>query len=151
MLLRLAHRLPNQVHYGTPRVSSRRTLSRLLGPLGVDHAATAAASGLVPSSRHYASQRQRASHQDRVFAIRREDNTVWERRAPLAPSHVRELVKKGIKVILQPSNRRAFSMTVSAFHTQCWGKERVGTRRSKFRVLCSIGDAIDVGIVLIRT
>lgn len=55
--------------------------------------------------------RHRHGHQDRTFAIRREDNTVWERRAPLAPNHIRELVKKGIKVIVQPSNRRAFSMT----------------------------------------
>ena len=33
---------------------------------------------------------------------------MWERRAPLAPQHVRKLVKKGIKVIVQPSNRRAY-------------------------------------------
>ena len=39
---------------------------------------------------------------------RREDQSVWERRAPLAPQHVRKLVKKGIKVIVQPSNRRAY-------------------------------------------
>ena len=39
---------------------------------------------------------------------RREDQSVWERRAPLAPQHVCKLVKKGIKVIVQPSNRRAY-------------------------------------------
>ena len=43
-----------------------------------------------------------------AFVPRREDQSVWERRAPLAPQHVRKLVKKGIKVIVQPSNRRAY-------------------------------------------
>ena len=47
-----------------------------------------------------------------VMAIRRETINVWERRAPLAPHHVRKLIKKGIKVIVQPSNRRAYSMQV---------------------------------------
>ncbi len=47
-----------------------------------------------------------------TLAIRREDATVWERRAPLAPSHVNKLVKEGYKVIVQPSNRRAYSMQV---------------------------------------
>ena len=44
----------------------------------------------------------------RVLAIRREDQSVWERRAPLAPAHVAQLVKRGVKVIVQPSNRRAY-------------------------------------------
>ena len=48
----------------------------------------------------------------KVMAIRREDNSVWERRAPLGPSHVRQLVKAGAKVIVQPSNRRAYPMQV---------------------------------------
>ena len=39
---------------------------------------------------------------------------MWERRAPLAPSHVRKLVRKGIKVIVQPSNRRAYPMQAYA-------------------------------------
>jgi hypothetical protein len=30
-----------------------------------------------------------------ILAIRREDASIWERRAPLAPHHVRKLVKKG--------------------------------------------------------
>ena len=55
-----------------------------------------------------------------VMAIRRETINVWERRAPLAPHHVRKLVKKGIKVIVQPSNRRAYSMQVKlGFKTAC--------------------------------
>nr|XP_023029105.1 alpha-aminoadipic semialdehyde synthase, mitochondrial isoform X2 [Leptinotarsa decemlineata] len=46
----------------------------------------------------------------KTIAIRREDQSVWERRAPFAPSHVRKLVKRGVKVIVQPSNRRAYPM-----------------------------------------
>ena len=48
-----------------------------------------------------------------VLAIRRETINVWERRAPLSPRHVRKLVKDGIKVIVQPSNRRAYNMQVT--------------------------------------
>ncbi|GAU93378.1 hypothetical protein RvY_05330 [Ramazzottius varieornatus] len=49
------------------------------------------------------------SHQP-IMAIRREDQSVWERRAPLAPNHVRKLVRQGVKVLVQPSNRRAYPM-----------------------------------------
>ncbi|XP_051978790.1 alpha-aminoadipic semialdehyde synthase, mitochondrial-like isoform X2 [Xyrauchen texanus] len=42
-----------------------------------------------------------------VIAIRREDLTVWESRAPLAPRHVREITAAGHKVLVQPSNKRA--------------------------------------------
>ncbi|XP_045474801.1 alpha-aminoadipic semialdehyde synthase, mitochondrial [Harmonia axyridis] len=56
----------------------------------------------VISKRNYASKK--------VMAIRREDQSIWERRAPFAPTHVRKLVKQGIKVIVQPSNRRAYPM-----------------------------------------
>ena len=49
-----------------------------------------------------------------VIDYNREDQSVWERRAPLAPSHVRKLVRKGIKVIVQPSNRRAYPMQAYA-------------------------------------
>jgi alpha-aminoadipic semialdehyde synthase len=52
----------------------------------------------------------------KVIAIRREDQSIWERRAPLAPKQVRKLiVKDGFKVIVQPSNRRAFQMPVTIF------------------------------------
>ena len=44
------------------------------------------------------------------MGIRREDINVWERRAPLAPQHVKELTDKGIKVLVQPSTRRAYTM-----------------------------------------
>jgi len=49
-----------------------------------------------------------ASHIGGIVAIRREDQSVWERRAPLGPSQVRDLVKAGVKVLVQPSNRRAY-------------------------------------------
>lgn len=44
------------------------------------------------------------------MAIRREDINVWERRAPISPAHVAELANKGIKVLVQPSTRRAYTM-----------------------------------------
>jgi glycosyltransferase involved in cell wall biosynthesis len=47
----------------------------------------------------------------KVIAIRREDQSLWERRAPLSPNHVRKLVNKnGFRVLIQPSNRRAFQI-----------------------------------------
>lgn len=48
----------------------------------------------------------------RVMAIRREDQSVWERRAPLSPSNVRRLTRAGVKVIVQSSNRRAYPLQV---------------------------------------
>ncbi|CAG9856321.1 unnamed protein product [Phyllotreta striolata] len=54
--------------------------------------------------------RRYGTSKDKIIAIRREDQSIWERRAPFAPSHVRKLVKKGVKVIVQPSNRRAYPM-----------------------------------------
>lgn len=47
-----------------------------------------------------------------MIAIRREDQSVWERRAPFAPHHVKRLSRKGVTVLLQPSNRRAYPMQV---------------------------------------
>ncbi|KAI1292843.1 Alpha-aminoadipic semialdehyde synthase, mitochondrial [Halotydeus destructor] len=46
----------------------------------------------------------------RTLAIRREDASIWERRAPLAPKHVRKLTKRGVRVLVQPSNRRAYPL-----------------------------------------
>jgi len=43
------------------------------------------------------------------IGIRREDKNKWERRVPLTPRHVAELVKKGFEVVVQPSPIRAFS------------------------------------------
>lgn len=43
-----------------------------------------------------------------TVAIRREDQSIWERRAPLAPVHVEKLTKRGVRVLIQPSNRRAY-------------------------------------------
>ncbi|KAM4572882.1 alpha-aminoadipic semialdehyde synthase, mitochondrial isoform 1-T2 [Odontesthes bonariensis] len=50
---------------------------------------------------------RRYEHHRAVVAIRREDVNPWERRAPLAPRHVKELTNNGIKVLVQPSDRRA--------------------------------------------
>ncbi|XP_067091599.1 alpha-aminoadipic semialdehyde synthase, mitochondrial isoform X1 [Osmerus mordax] len=50
---------------------------------------------------------RRYEHRKSVMAIRREDINVWERRAPLAPRHIREITAAGHKVLVQPSNRRA--------------------------------------------
>uniref|UniRef100_A0AAZ3SW39 Saccharopine dehydrogenase (NAD(+), L-glutamate-forming) n=1 Tax=Oncorhynchus tshawytscha TaxID=74940 RepID=A0AAZ3SW39_ONCTS len=63
---------------------------------------------------------RRYEHHKRVMAIRREDINVWERRAPLAPRHVKEIVHAGHKVLVQPSNRRAIHENVSE-HC-CWVK-----------------------------
>ncbi|EGW06535.1 Alpha-aminoadipic semialdehyde synthase, mitochondrial [Cricetulus griseus] len=41
------------------------------------------------------------------MALRREDVNAWERRAPLAPKHIKGITKLGYKVLIQPSNRRA--------------------------------------------
>lgn len=45
-----------------------------------------------------------------VVAIRREDASIWERRAPLAPYHVEKLTKQGVRILIQPSNRRAYPL-----------------------------------------
>lgn len=45
-----------------------------------------------------------------VLGIRREESSVWERRAPLSPNHVQSLVSRGAKVVIQPSSRRAYTM-----------------------------------------
>lgn len=42
------------------------------------------------------------------IGIRAEDKNEWERRAPLTPAHVRELVSGGQKIHVQPSDRRIF-------------------------------------------
>jgi hypothetical protein len=48
-----------------------------------------------------------------VIGIRRETINAWERRAPISPDHVRQLVSKGIRVLVQPMNRRVHAMWVS--------------------------------------
>jgi len=50
----------------------------------------------------------------KILAIRREDQSVWERRAPLSPANVRKLVGRGARVLVQPSNRRAYPMQAYA-------------------------------------
>ena len=56
----------------------------------------------------------------RVMAIRREDyGSQWERRAPLNPVQVKALVEQGVKVLVQPSNRRAYPVQVSGLNWTC--------------------------------
>jgi saccharopine dehydrogenase (NAD+, L-lysine-forming) len=43
-----------------------------------------------------------------IIGIRREDKNEWERRVPLAPRHVKDLVGKGFDVHVQPSEIRIF-------------------------------------------
>lgn len=43
-----------------------------------------------------------------MLGIRREDKNEWERRAPLTPDHVAELVQRGLAIAVQPSAKRAF-------------------------------------------
>jgi alpha-aminoadipic semialdehyde synthase len=43
------------------------------------------------------------------IGIRREDKNQWERRVPLTPEQVKQLVGRGIEVVVQPSPIRAFS------------------------------------------
>jgi len=43
-----------------------------------------------------------------VIGIRREDKNEWERRVPLAPRHVKDMVSKGFAVHIQPSEIRVF-------------------------------------------
>ena len=45
-----------------------------------------------------------------TLAIRRETINVWERRAPLAPHHVKEIIESGTDVLVQPSTRRSHYM-----------------------------------------
>lgn len=45
-----------------------------------------------------------------TLAITREESSVWERRAPINPSHVHSLIKNNVKVLIQPSTRRAYSI-----------------------------------------
>ena len=45
-----------------------------------------------------------------IIGLRREDKNPWEKRVPLIPSHIRELVKdQGLKFIVQPSPIRIFA------------------------------------------
>ena len=65
--------------------------------------------GVSAASRHAMA----ASSQAPTLGVRREDGNPWERRAPIAPTHVRQLIQQGIRVLVQPSNRRAYPIQVS--------------------------------------
>jgi saccharopine dehydrogenase (NAD+, L-lysine-forming) len=42
------------------------------------------------------------------IGIRREDKNEWERRVPLTPDHVKDLIQHGVDVFVQPSRIRVF-------------------------------------------
>ncbi len=42
------------------------------------------------------------------IGVRREDRSIWERRVPVVPDHVKELRDEGIDVVVQPSDIRIF-------------------------------------------
>eukprot|EP01045_Picozoa_sp_COSAG04_P048082 COSAG04_NODE_18265_length_447_cov_0.804598_1_plen_94_part_01 len=44
-----------------------------------------------------------------TLGIVRESYSKWERRAPLTPAHVGQLVSQGVRVLVQPCDRRVFS------------------------------------------
>ncbi len=44
-----------------------------------------------------------------ILAIREEDKSVWEKRAPIVPEDVEKLVKKGYRVLVEPSSHRVFN------------------------------------------
>lgn len=60
------------------------------------------------STARWASSVAYAGRGQPCLGIRRETINAWERRAPLAPGHVKKLSKGGVRVLIQPSNRRAF-------------------------------------------
>ncbi|MDP2304139.1 MAG: hypothetical protein Q8N03_17150 [Ignavibacteria bacterium] len=43
------------------------------------------------------------------IGIRREDINLFEKRAPLTPDHVKQLVERNISIVVQPSNERVFN------------------------------------------
>ena len=45
----------------------------------------------------------------RAIGLLAEAYSKWERRAPLTPSHVEQLVKSGVDVLVQPSTKRVFT------------------------------------------
>ena len=50
---------------------------------------------------------------DKIYkvGIRRQNKSVWERRAPLSPCHVKDILEteKDIQIIVQPCKKRVFS------------------------------------------
>ena len=52
-----------------------------------------------------------SSQQTGTIGIVREESYLWERRAPLSPLQVGQLVKQGHKVLVQPSTKRIFPHT----------------------------------------
>ena len=66
------------------------------------------------SRRHFRALNRPFSTANKIYsgngtlAIVRECYGMWERRAPLTPDHVDDLVNQGFKVLIQPCSRRIF-------------------------------------------
>ncbi len=43
------------------------------------------------------------------IGIRHEDKSIWERRVPVIPEHIRELIDSGVEVFVEPSETRVFT------------------------------------------
>lgn len=71
------------------------------------HLAKLCGSRSLSSPIHY-----RSASNGLTVGIRREDpGRIWERRCPLTPEAVNELVEKeGVRVLVQPCERRVFTM-----------------------------------------
>ncbi|RIA90080.1 Saccharopine dehydrogenase-domain-containing protein [Glomus cerebriforme] len=62
------------------------------------------------NSRYARSLNQTTIRRLNTLALRREDKSRWERRVALTPDHVSKLIKEtGVKVYVQPCNKRVFS------------------------------------------
>ena len=51
-----------------------------------------------------------------VLGIRREESSVWERRAPLSPNHVQSLISRGIKVYVTTVHISSFVLYITAIY-----------------------------------
>jgi len=81
------------------------------GVIGENHLAidTHRVSAAAPVARKHNLSPEAPSFPTPLFAgIRREDKNKWERRVPLSPDHVKQLVAQGVRVLIQPSNIRIF-------------------------------------------
>ena len=72
-----------------------------MGALGVP--------GTLGSDLWVASRKTMTGARPGTLGIVREAYSKWERRAPLTPTHVARLVEQGIRVHVQPCDRRVFS------------------------------------------
>ncbi|KAG8924983.1 hypothetical protein FRC02_010062 [Tulasnella sp. 418] len=67
-------------------------------------------SALRKATRRFSTSRSVSDAGKVVVGVRREDpNRIWERRCPVTPDAVNELVRDGVEVLVQPCERRVWS------------------------------------------